>query len=471
MGFPVPRLAEKHQEKATIMHIQSLQQSPSFAVELHQAASGRLGQIEARQVATPSEAQQLAQRQDAPKGEGLLARLGAALVRPFVAIMDWLGKLLGSHARTGPQPSQDAQPAVMSSAVVFKQMVLQQELPMTLKGLDKASELATLTPEGLAREHSRLASGDGALRSLSTALAGIRAGSQVEESRIQAGRLLERSIGGIALQQWGTTGGAASQLVLDASPELRREITDHLHQVMSEVALLRQAVESEVSRVSADKALADGLVKRFGADAEKYLGRQPGGIHSDAEVMALGLYTGIHYADLNRALRQGQELDAGQKLIDQGMSAAFEKSGQAEQVVKTFRGTRGGDAFNAVEEGKVGHDDGYLSTSLNPGVARSFGQGTISTVFGRSGIDVSGISNYKNEKEILYNKETDMRVLLSASDEQGVTRRVLEEAALGEQSGHSQGLLDALDLASKPERSGEVQEQDVRLRMRGLDLA
>ncbi|MBN0872611.1 ADP-ribosyltransferase, partial [Pseudomonas aeruginosa] len=93
---------------------------------------------------------------------------------------------------------------------------------------------------------------------------------------------------------------------------------------------------------------------------------------------------------LNRALRQGQELDAGQKLIDQGMSAAFEKSGQAEQVVKTFRGTRGGDAFNAVEEGKVGHDDGYLSTSLNPGVARSFGQGTISTVFGRSGIDVSG---------------------------------------------------------------------------------
>lgn len=122
------------------MHIQSLQQSPSFAVELHQAASGRLGQIEARQVATPSEAQQLAQRQDAPKGEGLLARLGAALVRPFVAIMDWLGKLLGSHARTGPQPSQDAQPAVMSSAVVFKQMVLQQALPMTLKGLDKASE-------------------------------------------------------------------------------------------------------------------------------------------------------------------------------------------------------------------------------------------------------------------------------------------------------------------------------------------
>ncbi|MFO7127758.1 ADP-ribosyltransferase, partial [Pseudomonas aeruginosa] len=57
------------------MQIQSHQQSPSFVAELPQAASGRLGQIEARQVATPSDVQQLAQRQDVPKGEGLLARL------------------------------------------------------------------------------------------------------------------------------------------------------------------------------------------------------------------------------------------------------------------------------------------------------------------------------------------------------------------------------------------------------------
>ncbi|MBE1189457.1 ADP-ribosyltransferase, partial [Escherichia coli] len=47
------------------------------------------------------------------------------------------------------------------------------------------------------------------------------------------------------------------------------------------------------------------------------------------------------YQHLNRSLRQGRELDAGQALIDQGMSAAFEKSGPAEQVVKTFRGTQG----------------------------------------------------------------------------------------------------------------------------------
>lgn len=52
-----------------------------------------------------------------------------------------------------------------------------------------------------------------------------------------------------------------------------------------------------------------------------------------------------------------------------------------------------------------------------------------------------------------------------------MTRRVLEEATLGERSGHGEGLLDALDLATGTDRSGKPQEQDLRLRMRGLDLA
>ena len=99
--------------------------------------------------------------------------------------------------------------------------------------------------------------------------------------------------------------------------------------------------------------------------------------------------------------------------------------------MKTFRGTQGRDAFEAVKEGQVGHDAGYLHLP-DPGVARSFaGQGTITTLFGRSGIDVSEISIEGDEQEILYDKGTDMRVLLSAKDGQGVTRRVLEEATLG----------------------------------------
>ncbi len=75
-------------------------------------------------------------------------------------------------------------------------MMLQKALPLTLGGLGKASELATLTAERLAKDHTRLASGDGALRSLATALVGIRDGSRIEASRTQAARLLEQSVGG-----------------------------------------------------------------------------------------------------------------------------------------------------------------------------------------------------------------------------------------------------------------------------------
>lgn len=95
---------------------------------------------------------------------------------------------------------------------------------------------------------------------------------------------------------------------------------------MDKVALLRHAVESEVKGEPVDKALADGLVEHFGLEAEQYLSEHPDGPYSDAEVMALGLYTNGEYQHLNRSLRQGRELDAGQALIDRGMSAAFERA-------------------------------------------------------------------------------------------------------------------------------------------------
>ncbi|MCB2526960.1 hypothetical protein KQ738_16005, partial [Listeria monocytogenes] len=101
-----------------------------------------------------------------------------------------------AHAATqAPRSRQDAPPAASLSAAEIKQMMLQKALPLTLGGLGKASELATLTAERLAKDHTRLASGDGALRSLATALVGIRDGSRIEASRTQAARLLEQSVG------------------------------------------------------------------------------------------------------------------------------------------------------------------------------------------------------------------------------------------------------------------------------------
>lgn len=74
---------------------------------------------------------------------------------------------------------------------------------------------------------------------------------------------------------------------------------------MDKVALLRHAVESEVKGEPVDKALADGLVEHFGLEAEQYLGEHPDGPYSDAEVMALGLYTNGEYQHLNRSPASG----------------------------------------------------------------------------------------------------------------------------------------------------------------------
>ncbi|MHC6654896.1 ADP-ribosyltransferase [Aeromonas salmonicida] len=209
----------------------------------------------------------------------------------------------------------------------------------------------------------------------------------------------------------------ASEWVRSATQEQLGEVAAGLNDLMHQVAQLRYAVESEVKGEPADKALAEGLQEQFGLEAEQYLGEQPHGTYSDAEVMALGLYTNGEYQHLNRSLRQEKPLDAGQALIDRGMSIAFEKSTPTEQLIKTFCGTHGGDAFNGVAEGQVGHDVAYLSTSRDPKLVTNFGgSGSISTIFGRLGIDVSDISVEGDELEILYNKETDMRVLLSAKD-------------------------------------------------------
>ncbi len=116
-----------------------------------------------------------------------------------MAIIEWLGKLLGSraHASTqAPLSRQDAPPAASLSAAEIKQMMLQKALPLTLGGLGKASELATLTAERLAKDHTRLASGDGALRSLATALVGIRDGSRIEASVPRLPACSNRALGG-----------------------------------------------------------------------------------------------------------------------------------------------------------------------------------------------------------------------------------------------------------------------------------
>lgn len=200
--------------------------------------------------------------------------------------------------------------------------------------------------------------------------------------------------------------------------------------------------------------LVDVLRERFGPLAGQYLAKPKNGqapVFSDGEVMAIGLYTNGGAQSLNNALRAGKKLNQGQSAVVEGLSSAFGRADADKLVVKTFRGTYGGDAFSDVAEGQKGRDAGYLSTSMNTQTAKNFSRdSTHSTVFGKSGLDVSTISIEVDEQEILYNRDTEMTVLFSAKDSQGMTMRVLEESALSADSGRQKGLFDALDLPVAP---------------------
>lgn len=208
------------------------------------AGVGKFGQLDARQVATSQDALQLGNRSEPQKGEGLLSRLGAQLARPFVALKEWIGNLLGARPAA---PARSAPPADNLSLADQKRLLLQKALPFTLGGLDKASELNNIDAQQLGREHARLATGNGALRSLATSLNGIKDGSMRQENQTLAAGLLERPIAGIPLQQWGTVGGKVTELIASATPEQLQEAISQLHAVMAEVADLQSAVKAEVA--------------------------------------------------------------------------------------------------------------------------------------------------------------------------------------------------------------------------------
>lgn len=203
-----------------------------------------MGPLEARQVATGQEAILLVSRSEPQKGQGVLSRLGAQLVRPFVALKEWIGNLLGT-SKTAPAPK--APVADNLSLAEQKRQLLQKALPYTLSGLDKAGELNSINAEQLGQEHTRLATGNGALRSLATSLTGIKDGSMWQESQALAAGLLERPIAGIPLQQWGTVGSRVTELIASATPEQLQEAMSQLRAVMAEVTNLQHAVVAEVA--------------------------------------------------------------------------------------------------------------------------------------------------------------------------------------------------------------------------------
>ncbi|MBM0419906.1 ADP-ribosyltransferase [Aeromonas veronii] len=210
---------------------------------------GRMGLLEARQVATGQDAILLGSRSEPQKGKGLLSRLGAQLARPFVAIKEWIGNLLGSGKSAAAPKAQTA-----TSPEDLQRLMKQAAFGSSLGGFAKADVLNNIAAEQLGKEHATLATGNGPLRSLCTALQAVVIGSEQPQLRELAAGLLARPIAGIPLQQWGTVGGKVTELLASATPELLQEAMSQLHTAMGEVADLQRAVKAEVAGEPAQSA-------------------------------------------------------------------------------------------------------------------------------------------------------------------------------------------------------------------------
>ncbi|EKB10712.1 ADP-ribosyltransferase toxin AexT [Aeromonas veronii AER39] len=208
-----------------------------------------MGQLEARQVATGQDAILLGNRSEPQKGQGLLSRLGAQMALPFVAIKEWIGNLLGSGKSAAAPKAQTA-----TSPEDLQRLMKQAAFGSSLGGFAKADVLNNIAAEQLGKEHATLATGNGPLRSLCTALQAVVIGSEQPELRELAAGLLARPIAGIPLQQWGTVGGKVTDLLASATPELLQEAMSQLHTAMGEVTDLQQAVKAEIAGEPAQSA-------------------------------------------------------------------------------------------------------------------------------------------------------------------------------------------------------------------------
>ena len=127
-----------------------------------------IGQLVVRQIATGQDAILLGSRSEPQKGQGLLSRLGAQLARPFVALKEWIGNLLGTDKRAAAPKAQTA-----VSPEDLQRLMKQAAFGSSLGGFAKADVLNNIAAEQLGKEHANLATGNGPLRSLCTALQAV----------------------------------------------------------------------------------------------------------------------------------------------------------------------------------------------------------------------------------------------------------------------------------------------------------
>lgn len=121
---------------------------------------------------------------------------------------------------------------------------------------------------------------------------------------------------------------------------------------------------------------------------------------------------------------------------DEGLAALPPyRADPAELTSTTWRGMRSSDSLlDQLREGYRFHDPGYLSTTSDSFVAESFARGalpgetpTLVKVIGSDGVDISPLSQYMDESEILFPRGSEFEVLSRQTGDDGIVRIIMRQ--------------------------------------------
>jgi hypothetical protein len=146
---------------------------------------------------------------------------------------------------------------------------------------------------------------------------------------------------------------------------------------------------------------------------------------TSGELSALADYTGLGHEDLNGAVRSGN-VDASQQVRVEALNHALEKLPQHHGPV--FRGTHlPDDELVQYQPGVVVTERAFVSTSIDPAVARfaAFAGNVEFKILSRTGRDISSVSMFPTEQEVLFPTGMQFYVLDRRSD--AVTGRTIIE--------------------------------------------
>lgn len=139
---------------------------------------------------------------------------------------------------------------------------------------------------------------------------------------------------------------------------------------------------------------------------------------SNEQIEALTKYTGDDYININNSLRGMETLTPENQATAEAIKSALDNSALSQDMT-LYRGTST-ETLGALQDlsvdelvGKTFTEQGFMSTSTNSAVAEGFSgnmQMTIEAAEGAQALNISSISQYATEEEVLFNAGQEMLI-------------------------------------------------------------